>query len=193
MPDRAERRTEQAHPVDAGAAKVLSGFAQGTSRRGLFAMAGRLLLRIIGVSLVPLLPVDRVFAQAQNCNDPTYCGQWGNFCAACCGQSAQVSSCPACLYPGAAWSACCCFPACPQPVGHCVSYQDCCGLRPGFTPSQAAACKGAFCGKNPVPQQFWCGSAGASSTYQCTIVRVDLFNTCDPCCTPANTANCSNC
>jgi hypothetical protein len=154
------------------ASRLLTNFSQRMSRRGLLAASGRLLLRIAGVSMIPLLPVDRVFAQSQNCSgDWQYCGQYGNFCKSCCGQSAHVFTCPQCLYTGAAWTRCCCpSNSCTNGQGTLISYKDCCGVKSGYTSAQTAECTGSFCARN-VLQPTWCGSY-PGSTYRCTVISV---------------------
>ena len=172
MPSINNQAQGESKAFDSAASRVLTAFSQTTSRRGLLAAAGRLLLKVAGVSVIPLLPVDRVFAQSQNCTgDWQYCGQYGAFCKSCCGQSAQIFSCPQCLYTGAAWTRCCC-PAnsCTNGNGYLVSYKDCCGVRPGWTSTQTAGCAGSWCRRN-VPQPYWCGSY-PSSTYRCTVISV---------------------
>jgi hypothetical protein len=174
---------DENHPLDLNVAKVLGDFAQTTSRRGMLAVAGRTLLKILGISLLPLLPVDRIFAQNQNCSDDwQYCWQWGAFCAACCGSSKPyILSCPKCLYAGSSWSHCCCAPSCPSGKGYTVSYTDCCGLVPGYTQQAANACEGAWCKRAGVGQPYWCGSEFNSATYRCTFTHVDTSTMCSPC------------
>ena len=164
---------QRKNSLDTGVARALSVFAQRRSRRGLLAASGKLLLRALGVSIVvPLLPIDRAFAQVQNCDGEwQYCGQWGNFCKACCGVGAQATTCPPCLYQGQSWTTCCCVPACPA-GGHYVSYYDCCGAKGRYAASARNACMGHFCGRNPVHQPYWCGPSYPSSSYKCTVVSV---------------------
>jgi hypothetical protein len=174
-----ESSQEDDQPIDAGTARLLTTFSALTSRRGVLAAGGRILLRIAGVSLLPLLPVDRVFASAiPNCDDDwEYCGIYGAFCKACCGHTGyEIDVCPPCLYKASSWTVCCCN-ACGSKQGRYVSYSDCCGLKPGYTTAQAQACSGTFCTRG-CQQPYWCGSY-PSATYRCTIITVGA--TCSGC------------
>jgi hypothetical protein len=171
MSDLQQHNEEGESQIDVAAAKWFESFSKVTSRRGFVARAGQVMLKILGVSLVPLLPVDRAFGQSQNCNgDPAYCGQYGAFCKSCCGDPALATSCPRCLFKAHSWTFCCCFGSCPNVIQRLVTYYDCCGVQPGYTASQTAACEGAWCLRAP-PQQYWC-MPYPNSTYRCTIVSV---------------------
>jgi hypothetical protein len=164
------------HKFDLLTANALSTFSRNTSRRGLLAAGGRLFLKALGISMLPLLPLYRVFAQGaptQNCKgDWQYCGQHGNFCNACCGAAAGITSCPPCTNQetGDAWNSCCCCPGCQG--GFTILYIDCCGLVTPvngvkYTNADAAACKGNQC-RNTLTFGWWCGGGG---TYRCTIIN----------------------
>jgi hypothetical protein len=170
MSDLQQQNEERESESDLTAARWFEGFSRVTSRRGLLAEAGQVLLRILGVSLLPLLPVDRAFGQSQNCSDGTYCGQYGAFCKSCCGDGPLGGSCPRCLYKSASWSFCCCSGTCPNVTKNMVTYWDCCGIKPGYTAAQTAACQGSWCRRAP-RQPYWCGGQ-PNSTYRCTIVSV---------------------
>ena len=170
MSDLQQHNEQHESQIDAAAAKWFEGFSRVTSRRGFLARAGQVMLRMLGVSLIPLLPVDRAFGQSQNCSEAAYCGQYGAFCKSCCGDGPHATSCPRCLFQATSWTFCCCFGTCPNVTQRLVSYYDCCGVKPGFTVSQTLACQGSWC-RRAAPQPYWCGSY-PSSTYRCTIVSV---------------------
>lgn len=156
---------------DIAAGRFLDGFAQRVSRRGILARLGKFALTLLGLTLVPNLPLNRVcVVEAQNpsgasCDsDWRLCGIYGNLCKACCGGSASKTSCPSCTTRGSSWSRCC-----RDPNGNCkwVSYFDCCGGG-----SDAANCKGTWCqGNCGGSEPNWCGGAGGN-VYRCTIVSV---------------------
>lgn len=152
---------------DERTADYLADWGQKLSRRGWLARLGHLAIRISGVTLLPLLPVDRAAGQVvpPSCGDWRMCGLWGNVCQSCCGQSAAWYSCPSCTTQGAnAWSLCCIDnEVCPPTVRN-VSYYDCCGG------ASANGCTGQGCPNNPNPQGNWC--AGTGGTYKCTVVWV---------------------
>lgn len=151
---------------DEQAATYLSDWSQRLSRRGLLARVGHLALRISGVMVVPLLPVNRVFAQGfvQGCSDWRMCGIVGWFCSNCCGESGSYWSCPSCLNTSpTGWPACCTNnTVCPN-YSRTIIYKDCCGDAAG-----AAACHGPSCHGNPDAQSYCTGGQGS---YQCTIIQ----------------------
>jgi hypothetical protein len=172
-----EKDIDNGLKLDSLTTKALSAFSQSTSRRGMLAAGGRLFLKALGISLFPLLPVYRVFAQGpptQNCKgDWQYCGQHGNFCTSCCGVGALATSCPPCTKAQTtwAWHECCCCPGCQG--GYTIAYIDCCGLVTPvngvkFTNADAAACKGGDC-RNTGTVGWWCGNP-ITNPYRCTIV-----------------------
>lgn len=153
--------------IESFIARYLSDSSQRvSSRRGLFTWIGRNALRLSGLTLIPLLPIDRrsVALAQSTCSDWRLCGQCGNICAACCGGSGGGASCPSCLAKGQfGWTKCCYPDACSTPgTGTMYAYWDCCG--------STSACHGTACTAN-CPQTAWClDSSGASlGTYQCTI------------------------
>jgi hypothetical protein len=176
---------ENGEQMDLLTAKALSAFSRTTSRRGLLAAGGRLFLKALGVSLLPLLPFDRTFAQAgggnptdQDCSDWQYCGIHGFFCQACCGGGPYITSCPPCTNQQTTtfWSVCCCCPGCNKGQGYTVKYIDCCGVKTGYTAAQAQTCTKKPKCKNTATAN-WCGGTG---TYYCTIVSVSP-NPCKGC------------
>jgi hypothetical protein len=157
---------------DSQVARFLTQWGQRPSRRGLLATVGKFALRLAGLSMLPLLPVDRSFAAVGDCAaDWRLCGMFGQFCQNCCNQTASLTSCPTCTQVGSSWASCCCNTV--NCITSCfmISYTDCCGTASGFTDSQAAACQDPTgCHRNPVPQPVWCG--GVSGAYRCTVISV---------------------
>lgn len=150
---------------DEKTAEYLTRWGQHVSRRGLLSRAWQFALSLAGLSLVPVLPVDRAFAQGiTGCSDWRMCGIHGFFCKACCGGGASYTTCPSCTSMGGAWTGCCkhvideCTSECKQ-----ISYADCCG-----GDATAAACTGEECppgGGEGTPA--YCGL----SAFRCTVVR----------------------
>lgn len=147
-------------------AEYLSDWGQRVSRRGWLARLGNITLRIAGVSLLPLLPVDRIQADATTCGDWRLCGMFGNLCNDCCG-TASLFDCPSCTTKGAnSWWRCCPnFEAqqCPIP-GQYINYWDCCAS----TLEQANSCKGARC-ELGATQPAWCTNG---YRYGCTVIAM---------------------
>jgi hypothetical protein len=155
---------ENENPLDVKTAEYLAKWGQSLSRRGLLARLGKLAMWATGISLVPLLPADRIGFAQTGCSDWQLCGIYGNLCKSCCGQGALLFSCPGCTNVGAYWQRCC------ENTQTCTSrmmrYYDCCGTKPGWTDAQAAACKGAWCERNTL-QPAWCGTG---QVYRCTYI-----------------------
>ena len=73
--------------VDTEATRIVIAFAKRCTRRGVLSRVGRMLLRITGVLIVPLLPVDRMVPDAEAqapCSNWRLCGLYGRLCG-CCG------------------------------------------------------------------------------------------------------------
>ena len=155
--------------------------AQQSSRRGFL---GKLGGYIVGASLLPLLPVARVFAQEQadknnigeilemgddqSCDYWRYCALGGTLCTCCGGTTSQ---CP----PGAEPSPISWVGTCKNPVDgkdYLISYNDCCGK---------ATCARCFCHRaerdlpvySPAKANdiLWCFGT-ESQTYHCTVAAV---------------------
>lgn len=149
--------------IDTAAGKLVDEFAQRISRRGVLARAGKIALGLLGVSLAPNLPLDRIFkVEAQSsCTAASLCGIYGWLCNTgspdCCSGGIAANGCPSCTTRGSFWSKCC-------PVGcetgEFVEYWDCCGPSP-----LAGGCRGMRC-ENNTPQPVWCDG----DVYRCTIV-----------------------
>src|ERR1700685_4759353 len=135
-----EELQESSSRLDRTLATYLQGQAQRLSRRSVMVTFGKIVLRVLGISLVPLLPLDRRFtleAQAGTCSASQTCGMCGYFCKSCCGSTSVYSTCPSCLTKRGSWSGCC------GTVTYV--YTDCCG-----TATNARACKSStFCGTYP--------------------------------------------
>ena len=118
--------------MDALVERVTRTVAMRTSRRGILGILGKLLL---GATLFPLLPVERVSGRAHaaqpaadegdplSCEYWRYCGFDGALCG-CCGGSA--TECP----PGTLMSPTSWVGTCKHPVDgkdYIIGYRDCCG------------------------------------------------------------------
>jgi hypothetical protein len=143
------------------------GWSEQVSRKGFFARFGRLVLTIVGVSFVPILPVDRIVRDAEAC-DPTcastwyLCGLCGTLCCSGCTGGASYQTCPSCTTqgPGPAWSFCCVTGStCNQ-----INYLDCCTQNPG-----TCSCPGTClsCSEG-CPQISWCPT-GDGWNYVCSV------------------------
>jgi hypothetical protein len=174
---------------DAGAAHVLEGFSRRVSRRSMISRLGKAALTALGVSVVPLLPLDRIMrtaeAQGTDCNLWQLCGIWGYRCTRCrcCEGTQQV--CPRCMYEGHFWATCCPMRSSDGTfLGKymTVKYTDCCGQQGSVSVNgDANSCDGGeFCHGNnfdpPVRQDSWC--APAPGPYHCT--HFTVFSECTP-------------
>jgi hypothetical protein len=145
---------------------LLVEWSQRISRRRLLSRVGNFALKAAGVSLLPLLPADRAFAQFGCSSDWQTCGMHGFLCKACCNQGASYASCPQCTNQGGAWEGCCRPDPCAPRV--LILYYDCCGTKSGYTPAQAAECQGTECPPGGgAGTEAYCGSQG---TFRCTII-----------------------
>lgn len=171
------KNSSQEGRFDTTMARLMEGFGQRVSRRGVLARVGKLILSALGLSIVPHLPIDRSFtveAQGDDCCLWQLCGINGYLCNTCCGNSGSLSNCPSCtgmVTGNNSWTKCCIDPSvCGS--GLLVYYTDCC------TPNQADSinCKGAHCPHNPAAPNAWCGGTGMF--YACTFVQV--FGACTP-------------
>jgi methylamine dehydrogenase light chain len=142
---------------------LLQRLYETSSRRSALTKIGRTLLKIAGISLIPVLPLDRIIpkaeAQAPICDHWWYCGidGWLCTCAACGG---GATSCPSCTTQGSSWCVCCYSGS----VYTWMCYIDCC------TDSQTCAnnclnnCQ--FCNPSNEEKPAWC-----ANMYACTIYK----------------------
>ena len=161
----------RASRIDKFVERFLASRGQRISRRGILGALGRGVLRLVGISLVPLLPVDRRFqAEAQGGCPPSACGMCGNICNKCCNKTGSSSMCPDCgstngipnVATGGAWCGCC--------QGEYWQYNDCCG-----NPSYRNGCQGTYCGAGCAAQGYiaYC----PTGSYICTTM-ICLGRTC---------------
>jgi len=143
--------------------EVLKSFGRTTRRRGFLSQSWKLILRVLGISLVPLLPVDKGLRRveaANSCDDFQNCGMCGVPCWACGGSAGGCpTGCTSTL--GNTWNACCCPDLGPMQEWR---YVDCCGPSSSCTScdSEPEYCTGG-CG---IPgMTSWCPSGTA---YKCT-------------------------
>ena len=154
--------------------------ARRTSRRGLLAGLGGLL---VGGAALPLLPVSRAFARPPQPGepdpdtpegDPNACEYWrycaiDGFLCGCCGGS--MNSCP----PGTEMSPITWIGTCENPVdgkSYIISYNDCCGK---------SSCGNCLCQRNEGDRPVynprvsndlnWCLGT-SSNTYHCSTAIV---------------------
>lgn len=149
--------------VDTFVAGLLSKRGQSISRRGVLARLGKGLLGVVGISLIPVLPVDRTFAsspQGGACCQWQLCGIQGYLCGA-----NGSTSCPSGTTEGASWSKCCDNGNDCNPESRMVEYIDCCAT----TPAAAIATRGPSCLHNSGVQSAWCPDGYA---YGCTYAKI---------------------
>jgi hypothetical protein len=150
----------KSNDFDIGATRILTGLAKRCTRRGVIFRVGRILLRITGVGIVPLLPLDRMIPEVEaqsSCTDAHLCGICGRLCG-CCG--GNLYNCPAGCPRTSFWS-CCCVYMNPAKI---YNYYDCCERN---TSNCASCANCTFC-QNNCPQPVWCGDS--TLTYRCTSI-----------------------
>jgi hypothetical protein len=151
--------------LDERLASYLRGQANSLGRRSALAKVGKILLRLSGLTLIPLLPLDRRFeVSAQSSCTWQTCGMCGILCNSCCNNSGGFSRCPTCsgMVTAGSWGGCC------YASGACSGtqfyYADCCTTNQ----SQANSCKGTACQAACYPHfPAYCASG---CYYSCTIV-----------------------
>jgi hypothetical protein len=78
-----------------------------SSRRSALASLGRACLKLLGISMLPLLPVDRIVkpAMAQSiCTSNYLCGIWGRLCGNGCVGCGTSMVCSSCSAAGSSWT-----------------------------------------------------------------------------------------
>jgi len=150
--------------VDAFVATLLRKRGQSISRRGVLARLGKGLLGVVGISLVPVLPIDRTFAmpaQGGACCQWQLCGINGYLCGA-----NGSTACPSGTVEGASWSKCCDNGNDCNPESKMVEYIDCCAT----TQAAATGTRGPLCAHNTSVEYAWCG--GSEQYYGCTYAKI---------------------
>jgi len=185
-----------ASSIEERIAAYLRGWSQTASRRGTLARVGKILLRLSGLTLVPLLPLDRRFEvdaadhfddgddlaaagdgprrprRINKCYWQT-CGMCGTYCSTtCCGGTGGTSKCPSCsgaggtMYQDGAWTACC-YDSCTTSCSNATRYAYYdCCATTG---SLAGKCAGSFECRHGCYPHFptYCNNG---RPYSCTIV-----------------------
>jgi hypothetical protein len=143
---------------------MLVGLTHRTSRHGFLVGVFRIALSALGISLFPLLPVDRIIENAEACTSCSDC-KLCNICGTLCGcYGGGLDYCPSCAAAANSWGGCCqCGPS-----RYLMSYIDCCTLAPNNC-HQSGTCTQCC----PKSQFVWCGASGW--TYICTIAQVNGF------------------
>lgn len=158
--------------LDRMVTKFLEERGQGTSRRGMLAQLAKVGLGILGVSILPSLPVDRrvlsAFAQG-GCSAWQLCGIYGNLCV---GVGPTGTTCPSNTHQGEGyWTKCCTDTpggggGCEAGPGTEIWYYDCCT----DNEDTATAVRGASCHCNASPQPPWCPDG--YNIYGCTHIEI---------------------
>ena len=144
----------QEDAFDQKVATILSTLSQQGARRGFLAQSGKLILSLLGVSVITLLPEDRIVpkAQASSCSNWYLCGLCGRTCDCCAGDDFH---CPYGTQQYGNWSCCCSN----NGVRTRVYYSDCCnGNVTCNCTSCSNGCNGCWTGS------VWCNGG----TYRCT-------------------------
>lgn len=142
-------------PIDQNAIEMAQKFGQLTSRRGFLAKTGRLILSVVGVSVISALPIPGNVEEvaAASCGDWNLCGLCGRICTCCNGGNA-LNVCPGGTNWFGYWSRCC---SNPYGAGR-LYYWDCCG--------GSVNCNSCLTCANNCPQPAWCNG----QAYKCTAV-----------------------
>jgi hypothetical protein len=134
---------------------LLASFGQQSPRRGFIALLSKFILTTLGISFVPLMPLDRSVKAQQYCPECgalELCGINGRLCTAC--PNGSCYNCPDGTSLGGYWSKCC--------GAFEYAYYDCC-----VSPPRPACCtEGPRCPNDPSVTSTWC----YGQSYCCTIV-----------------------
>lgn len=140
--------------IDALITSAMIALGQKGPRRKFFERCGKYTLRILGLSVIPVLPMSRpLMAQSScDCTDPIWCGVSGRFCTSCSGGS--CTTCPTGTTRRGSWSKCCGAP-------HAfITYYDCCAVTPPSCCDSGPECD------NGGISTAWCNSG---ELYCCTV------------------------
>ena len=154
--------------LDAIVEKFLRERSQTISRRGILGTLGKFSLGVLGVSLLPSLPLDRTYVveAQQSCCSWYLCGINGQLCVP---GGAGTTSCPSGTVIGPeSWSKCCRNNNICGELANTVTYWDCCAT----TQAGANAVKGADCPHNPSAGGAWCPTNQGIGFYGCTFAIV---------------------
>ena len=131
-----------------------------SSRRSFVVRCGTSILRLLGISLLPVLPLVRIAKGQSACGAWFLCGIFGRLCT-CTGCGGTTQSCPSCATKGSFWQECC-LQSCEQ---FSIQYIDCCTNSSScYTP--CSNCE--FCERG-TSEPSWCAGY---AYYCCTIVKI---------------------
>lgn len=147
-------------PIDKRAVSAVVAFGQASSRRGFLAKCGKVILGVLGVSMVSALPLDRLVADvdAYTCGSYQLLGLCGRICT-CCNGGGGLNVCPNGTNWFSYWSSCIHLPYPPYAYQR-YYYWDCCG--------GSANCNSCLWCNSNCPQPAWCN--GVPNSYRCTAV-----------------------
>ena len=152
--------------------QVTRAVARRTNRRSLLGTLSRMVLGILGVEVLPILPVDRralgsVAGGTAQVPEWQKCGAYGYLCETCDKRSNECPNNLGCAQDSQSWSACCYDDF---SVGWTIEYYDCCidGSDPttGCSKTNNQGCPGY-----PPPsggKPAWCMMP--NTTYCCSVV-----------------------
>lgn len=147
--------------LDRLAQSTLKSIAARSTRRSALGKLAKATFGLLGIKLVSLGPMNRIFAQAGG--TPQYCGLYGWPCSQC--PEGSDDQCPVdahgCIAGGSSWIACCHFE---DDIFLWVDYADCCTTGP--TPTCGTKIEnGTDCDPNKVA---WCNEGN----YCCTTILI---------------------
>jgi hypothetical protein len=132
-----------------------------SSRRSFVMRCGRFILKVLGISLLPVLPIERNAEAQTECDGWYLCGIWGRLCQ-CSGCGGTYMSCPSCSSLGPSFWTECCMQSC---IIYTVTYRDCCS-NSQTCQSNCASC--TFC-RRGAQEPSWCHGY---SYYVCTVAAI---------------------
>lgn len=144
--------------------------AERISRKGFLAQTGTMALKVAGVALLPLLPIDRIVKDAEGscstgvepgCGDWQLCGICGKICCSASGcTNGSKYRCPTCTSREGMWCVCC---DAPDGNSYEIKYYDCCETQGQSNCSGCSSCS-QCCPTHST--KAWCNG----KQYRCTIV-----------------------